>query len=130
MTIPTMLAPLSHAQPSPAALFSEFSESTLTASEEVKDFVTFFSDESTRTVLERARESRVANSDGLVAWKAVEHPPEMREEKREESRGVDTVKEDEEGVDEDVVAVVDGIKGALGEKGVQVVLGEKRDIKV
>ncbi|KAG9239385.1 hypothetical protein BJ875DRAFT_448594 [Amylocarpus encephaloides] len=72
--IPRLLEPLSSGkQPPPEALFREFSESTRTASEEVRKFQELMRDGETIKVLEQARKSRMENPNGIKPWRAMDH---------------------------------------------------------
>ncbi|RDL34987.1 Uncharacterized protein BP5553_06918 [Venustampulla echinocandica] len=73
-TIPRLLAPLTTKQPSPEALFREFSKSASTATQEVQQFRKLMAQEETGKVLEHARKSRSENPNDIKPWKATDHP--------------------------------------------------------
>ncbi|KAL2068117.1 hypothetical protein VTL71DRAFT_16215 [Oculimacula yallundae] len=73
-TIPRLISPLTTKQPSPDALFREFSKSVNTANQEVQEFRRLMNAEDSIKVMEQARKSRAENSKGIKLWKATEHP--------------------------------------------------------
>jgi len=73
-TIPRFIAPLSTKQPSPEALFSSFSASAIMANQEVNRFREMMTDQETKKILERAKESRDKSKTGIESWKVTDHP--------------------------------------------------------
>lgn len=73
-TIPRLIAPLSIKQPSPEALFHDFSVSASTANKEVQEFRRLMVDEESKKVMEQARKSRSENPQGIRPWLVTEHP--------------------------------------------------------
>ncbi|KAI9052265.1 hypothetical protein LZ554_003622 [Drepanopeziza brunnea f. sp. 'monogermtubi'] len=73
-TIPRLVAPLATKQPSPEALFREFSESVNTANQELQDFRRLMTDEGSVKVMAQASKSRTENPNGIRPWKVTEHP--------------------------------------------------------
>jgi len=73
-TIPRFVAPLSTKQSSPEALFRSFSASAMTANQEVNLFREMMTDQETKKILERAKESREKSKTGIESWKVTDHP--------------------------------------------------------
>ncbi|MCJ1265590.1 hypothetical protein MMC22_005470 [Lobaria immixta] len=72
-TIPRILDPLLIHQSSPEVLYASFSQAAVGAFKDVKDFSKLIEDSRSRTILERAKESRAESSEGITGWKVTEH---------------------------------------------------------
>lgn len=72
--IPRAIQPLCSKQPSPDALFSSFAKSVAETNNELNDFKAAMTSEESKSVFEKANESRQANPKGIRPWRATEHP--------------------------------------------------------
>ena len=59
--------------PSPDQLHSNFSQAANGAAQAVKHFTQLVEDSRTREVIEKAKESRAKNGEGITGWKVTEH---------------------------------------------------------
>jgi len=73
-TIPRLISPLATKQPSPEALFRDFSKAAATANQEIQQFRRLMAAENSIQVLEQARKSRAENPTGIKAWRVTDHP--------------------------------------------------------
>ena len=58
---------------SPDQLHSNFSEAANGAAQAIKNFTQLVEDSKTKEVMEKAKESRMNNGEGIIGWKVTEH---------------------------------------------------------
>ncbi|KAF8862022.1 hypothetical protein BDZ45DRAFT_671331 [Acephala macrosclerotiorum] len=73
-TIPRLIAPLATKQPSPEALFRDFSKAASMANQDVQAFRKVMVEQEGLQVLEQARKSRAERPKGIKSWKVCDHP--------------------------------------------------------
>lgn len=82
---------------SPDQLHSNFSQAANGAAQAIKHFTQLMEDSGTKEVMERAKESRTENGEGITGWKVIEHE-DWLDVKQED--GNDDVDKEEEGTAE------------------------------
>ncbi len=83
--------------PSPDQLHSNFSQAANGAAQAIKNFTQLVEDSRTREVIEKAKESRTKNGEGITGWKVTEHEDWLDVNQGD---GNDDVDDEEEGTAE------------------------------
>ncbi|KJZ76216.1 hypothetical protein HIM_04298 [Hirsutella minnesotensis 3608] len=73
-TIPRMIEPLVHQQPSPEFMFNAFMKAVNEAQAEVKEFTDLMRDEESKQVFAQADKSREENPFGIKPWRHKDNP--------------------------------------------------------
>ena len=58
---------------SPGQMHSKFSQATNAAAQAIKHFTQLVEDDKTKEVMEKARQSRMENGEGITGWQVTEH---------------------------------------------------------
>ena len=96
-TIPRVMDSVLLHPVSPDQLHSNFSQAASGAAEAIKRFTQMVEDSKTREVIEKAKESRTENSEGITGWQVAEHEDWL--DVKQEDGNEDVEKEDEVNAD-------------------------------
>ena len=83
--------------PSPDQLHSSFSQAANGAAQAIKHFTQLMEDSRTKEVMEKAKESRTENSEGITGWQVTEHADWLDVKQEVENGDID---KEEEGIAE------------------------------
>lgn len=72
-TIPKVMDSVLVQPLSPGQMHSNFSQAANAAAQAIKHFTQLVEDDKTKEVMEKARESRMENSEGITGWQVTEH---------------------------------------------------------
>ena len=81
---------------SPDQLYSHFSETAIGAAKDIKSFAQLIEDSKSKEALNKAKESRVNDAEGITAWRVSEHADwlDIKKEAAAEDFQTDTNNED------------------------------------
>lgn len=82
---------------SPDQLHSNFSQAANGAAQAIKHFTQMVEDSKTKEVMEKAKESRMNNGEGITGWKVIEHEDWLNVK---QENGSDDADKEEEGITE------------------------------
>ena len=68
-----MVRPMRSELPSPEIVYAEFAKAATAAVKNVQDFSANVKDSASQEILQRARESKEANDEGVVGWLVAQH---------------------------------------------------------
>lgn len=83
---------------SPDQLHSKFSQAANGAAQSIKQFTQLVEDASTKEVMDKAKESRMKDGEGITGWKVTEHEDWLNPKQEDDSNKSDGDEIDEEGI--------------------------------
>lgn len=90
-TFPTLLQPLLQDHASPENLYNGFVENATCAAKKITGFVSFIGEDQSREVLDRAKESRAENKDGIKGWMVTQHADWLDHPSQKQEKGMDLI---------------------------------------